>query len=310
MLYEDKDRQSIEGTDFLKKSDKQKDLMKADYDKLISNFGPEYSKFSFKEFCNNRLIVASRIFGFTQNGEKEDALIPYGDLINPGIKKVSWVYDDNKNCFVFTAIMNISKGESIEISFGKKCNTRFLTNYGFIKDNNFLDNEIEISIFDLCLAKKENLLFKKKNELVKLEGDGYFNFTLSANKNQFFEVFRQIRIGLVENENELLRVVEKKKSTVSLEKKIISLIQNAISKRIQTYPTSYEGDKKLMENKDLNINEINCILARLGEKEILNFFQNFFYFLGENISYFSINEEVDFDIYEVYYESFLEKQEK
>jgi histone-lysine N-methyltransferase SETD3 len=48
----------------------------------ISNNIPEFSKFNYKEFCEIRMAVSSRIFGVKIDYKKTDVLAPFADLLN------------------------------------------------------------------------------------------------------------------------------------------------------------------------------------------------------------------------------------
>ena len=83
------------------------------------------------------MMVSSRIFGVVIEGHKTDAFVPYADMLNhKRPRQASWAYSDEKGGFVIETWEDIKRGEQIHDSYGKKCNTRFLLNYGFINLNN------------------------------------------------------------------------------------------------------------------------------------------------------------------------------
>ena len=51
-------------------------------------------------------------------------------------RQTSWTYTDDRAGFIIEALEDIPRGEQVYDSYGKKCNTRFLLNYGFINLNN------------------------------------------------------------------------------------------------------------------------------------------------------------------------------
>jgi protein-histidine N-methyltransferase len=51
-------------------------------------------------------------------------------------RQTSWYYCDERKGFVIDSLAAIKRGEQIYDSYGKKCNSRFLLNYGFINLNN------------------------------------------------------------------------------------------------------------------------------------------------------------------------------
>ena len=140
LFFKEQEFEYLIGTDFLGKLQKEKDLLKKDYDILISNI-LKYSIYSFEEFCLNRLIIAGRAFGFTDGHlEKTQALVPFADFINIGAKKnVNCEFDRNKNCFEFSAINDIKKGEALTINSSP---TVFI-NFWFFDENHGVDGSIQ-----------------------------------------------------------------------------------------------------------------------------------------------------------------------
>ena len=57
---------------------------------------------------------------------------------------------------------------------------------------------------------------------------------------------------------------------------ILEHIQTTCKKYLNNYNTSLQEDQKILENtNDLSENIINCILMRLGEKKIINYYLEF-----------------------------------
>ena len=64
-----------------------------------------------------------------------------------------WAYDGAAEAFKITALTDIEAGAEVFDSYGKKCNSRFLLNYGFaVADNRDADgrchNELRHRWFD------------------------------------------------------------------------------------------------------------------------------------------------------------------
>lgn len=92
------------------------------------------------------MITASRIFGINIDGVKTDAFVPYADMLNhKRPRETTWYYSDEKQGFVIEACEDISRGSPVYDSYGKKCNSRFFLNYGFINLNND-GNEVNLKI--------------------------------------------------------------------------------------------------------------------------------------------------------------------
>ena len=79
-------------------------------------------------------------------------------------KQTNWSYSEEKQGFVIESNENILKGEPVYDSYGRKCNSRFLLNYGFIVEGNDA-NEVSVKVFfrenDNCIKMKENIMDQK-----------------------------------------------------------------------------------------------------------------------------------------------------
>ena len=107
---------------------------------------PEFSKYPLKEFSHVRMLISSRIFGITVDGKKTDSLVPLSDMLNHRCpQQTSWEYKEEYKAFVIDTKESIPRGDEIYDSYGRKCNSRFFMNYGFILEGN-TDNEVPIKI--------------------------------------------------------------------------------------------------------------------------------------------------------------------
>ncbi len=88
------------------------------------------------QFVWARVVVLTRVFGVRMHGRKTSALVPLADTLRHGRECCKWSFDNDSNSFVIEASRPLKAGEMINVSFGKKCNSRFLLNYGFTQPNN------------------------------------------------------------------------------------------------------------------------------------------------------------------------------
>lgn len=89
-----------------------------------------------------RLLVCSRVFGIMMDRVKTDAMVPLADMLNHHIpKQTSWYYCDRSRGFIIQSMKDIPLGAEIFDSYGQKCNSRFLLNYGFTLPSN-IHNEV------------------------------------------------------------------------------------------------------------------------------------------------------------------------
>lgn len=107
-------------------------------------------------------------------------------------KQTNWSYSDEKQGFVIDANENILKGEPVYDSYGRKCNSRFLLNYGFIVEDNdanevavkahFRDNDnyikIKESLTDQRLQVKTFRILANLDEAVVKDFFGFVRFIM------------------------------------------------------------------------------------------------------------------------------------
>ncbi len=78
---------------------------------------------------------------------KTDGFVAYADMLNhKRPRQTSWTYTDDRKGFIIETIEDIKRGEQVYDSYGKKCNSRFFLNYGFINLNNDA-NEVPLKVY-------------------------------------------------------------------------------------------------------------------------------------------------------------------
>ena len=121
-------------------------------------------------------MVSSRIFGITVNGVKTDGFVPYADMLNhKRPRQTTWYYSDERQGFIIEACDDIPRGEQVYDSYGKKCNSRFFLNYGFINLNNDA-NEVPLVVY----LNKEDPGYDIKLKLIN-ETKNYMKFRVVEN---------------------------------------------------------------------------------------------------------------------------------
>lgn len=64
-------------------------------------------------------------------------MVPLADMCNhavSGTEEAEWKLNEAKDTFEVRAVKLIPKGAEIRFTYGSKCNSTFLMNYGFIED--------------------------------------------------------------------------------------------------------------------------------------------------------------------------------
>lgn len=347
IFFKDKELEFLNGSPILNQIKEKLSDLKSDYNEIINNtsFSKLIKNSTFEDFCKMRMAVSSRVFGIKTYGRKTDCLCPLADMINhKRPRQTQWYFSDNLDSFVMQAIDDIEEGCEIFDSYGKKCNSRFFLNYGFIIRNNE-SNEYPFSLEDIDKKLKfystintnddnldnfENLKIEEKKsdqELMKI-----FRLKCNLDDQVFDEFLSYIRksiliknleltlkpteVSVILRELSIIKEKEPKESEsespnvnvntnsntnynmissdnysydvrfyfikitgpISLENEIcclkflLTLIKSANSK----YPTTLNQDLEIINiNTNLTENEINCILMRMSEKKVLEFFREF-----------------------------------
>ena len=275
VFYKEKEEQLLKGTSFLQIVNSKKKEIYQDYVTLcgvINNF----QRFSYDKFCKVRMIVSSRIFGVKIKNLKTEVFAPYADMLNHRrVRQTHWNYEDSYNAFVISAIENIEPGYELYDSYGKKCNSRFLLNYGFTLENNE-DNEYKLSI---TLAEN-SYKYKEKSAILKNSITKKFTLRKDLEDTQAALLFSFLRYVCFDGDTNLYKdyKAENVLNPISMNNEIMMLkkLQESIEFLLRDYDTSLEDDVTLLATKKstLSFNEMNCITMRISEKEILRFYSD------------------------------------
>jgi hypothetical protein len=134
----------------------------------------------YNTYIKFRILVGSRIFGYTKYGNQISGMVPYIDLINHSIEpNTTWYFDDNLDSFVLVSIRDINKNEELYDNYGAKNNIELLLYYGFtldynpnpilsfnIDDINYIFNlNFDLKEFNFYDLKKKKLLKKKLEKI-------------------------------------------------------------------------------------------------------------------------------------------------
>lgn len=305
IFFTDDEKEWLKGSPFLNQINEKIEDIKIDYN-LICKEVPEFAQFSLEEYSEVRMMVSSRIFGITINGVKTDGFVPYADMLNhKRPRQTTWFYSDERQGFIIEACDDIPRGSQVYDSYGRKCNSRFFLNYGFINMNNDA-NEVPIIVH----LNKEDPGYEVKLKLINEKKD-FMKFRVVDNLDEpvMHEFISWIRYAVFDGDlahlyfaknNAIIEAQKKRhqnkqdsedsddvdlqdvfKGTsmkfISIEnevlvwKKVIELCKASMS----AYETTYEEDQRMIDEDDkepkLTQNKKNCLLFRHGEKKILQF---------------------------------------
>ena len=286
VFFNDNELEYLKGSPFLNLLKEKLSDLKKDYN-AIFNCSELFKKFSFKDFCEARMAVSSRIFGIKVGGVKTDCLCPLADMLNHrSPRQTQWFYSDQLNSFIIQAIQEIEIDDEIFDSYGKKCNSRFLLNYGFVLEKNDR-NEFpfniqvpeEIAYFDFKFKDIEDNKFSKIVKTKMNIEDDSFQDLLSILRYIYYEEDFGEFIGILCSDMNVL-IKEKKTRqfylippiSIDNELKILSILNEICYRAINEYDSTIEEDEKLLKSGLKNENVLNSIIMRIGEKKILSFY--------------------------------------
>jgi len=201
-------------------------------------------------------------------------------------QQTSWEYSDKRKGFIIESKENIDRGEQVYDSYGKKCNSRFFLNYGFIVENNDA-NEVPIKI----KLDESDELYTVKQKLVNYADSKTIRVSEDLNEKNMTHFFSYLRFAEFKGDAMTLYKFQFQQSTtkrseddeeesafqgtnippysIENEKAVLNRIQEMAEAQLKKYPTTYEEDLKILETqKDMTFNQRNCVLMRSGEKKV------------------------------------------
>jgi histone-lysine N-methyltransferase SETD3 len=281
IFYTEEELKLLEGSPFLNTILDKKEDIKKDYDDICMKI-PEFSIYTFKEFCEIRMAVSSRIFCVKIDGKKTDVLAPLADMLNhKRPRQTHWFYEDHFQAFTITALEDITAGLEIFDSYGKKCNTRFLLNYGFIVDNND-SNEYPVTLE----LDESHPLFIEKLDILGSDFKRKFRLQENMLESQVIDFFSFLRFVYFDGDiDKLYKILSDNKkitydeinpqfymiSPISIEneKIILKKIEELMIHFLSKYT---DVDEEENEN---TFNVSNCLKMIAGEKKILKLYLQF-----------------------------------
>mmetsp|Transcript_938 Transcript_938/g.1573 ORF Transcript_938/g.1573 Transcript_938/m.1573 type:complete len:521 (+) Transcript_938:184-1746(+) len=290
IFWEPNELKFLTGSYLLEQIDERNIAIEADY-LSICNICPEFRTIaSLHDFKWARMCVCSRNFGLVVNGMQTAAMVPYADMLNHyRPRETKWQFDDSRQSFTVVALQQIGVGAQVYDSYGRKCNHRFLLNYGFSVENNieadgFCPNEVPI----LLEVKKSDPLFDVKCT--------FYRRDLSI-------PHRRVRVCVSDNENTklllaMMRVIEADREDFDLlvacagnsvyrslrdaqvpislrnELRVLQSLRSTCQDLLAQYPTSLAQDKERLAagNTAPFSNERHALIQVRGEKEVLHLY--------------------------------------
>ena len=251
------------------------------------------------------MIVASRGFGVTIDKVKTDAFVPLADMLNhKRPRETAWAYSDAAQGFVIEACEEIPRGSPVHDSYGKKCNSRFFLNYGFISVPND-GNEVPLKLAvdeqrphrqaKLALVNGRHACqwFRVVGNLADagmLEMLSWARFVAFEEEPTHLALARHEKVAEVREKREAQKKADSEEDSddaldladvfkghnvkpynIQSEWAAWQLLKEAAVEAAGRYPQTLEEDTELLKSAELTANQRNCVLFRRGEKELFRF---------------------------------------
>jgi histone-lysine N-methyltransferase SETD3 len=269
----------LTGSLVLSEVEDRRESYRVEYQNLCQ-FVPEFAEHSMEDFFWARLVVLTRIFGITIHGSKTSSMVPMADMLNhKRPPETYWTFDDSHNAFTITTTKEFKAGEQVYDSYGRKCNTEFFLNYGFVADNN------QYNTCKIVLALMDNdILFSRKYELLRRGGRDVKEIEVGTDyqKDTVMEAFSFCRL-MVATEAEMVHITggdpyrrpnmtQIRPLNIRNELEALKKLAAAAAEALALFDTTLEDDMKLLNDPSLSMNIKNCIKCRICEKEIMTYY--------------------------------------
>jgi hypothetical protein len=130
---------------------------------ILEEYFPELKEKKNKEkWFRCKILVNSRIFGYTRQSNSYSGLVPIADMLNHDThNNCNWFYSDEHQGFVMKSNRDINKGEELLDSYGSKQAIRYYLLYGFIPKDQSNDTYINIDGLEININTDIQLLIDK-----------------------------------------------------------------------------------------------------------------------------------------------------
>ncbi len=118
-------------------------------------------------------------------------------------KQTSWFYSDEKEGFIIEALEDLNRGEQVCDSYGKKCNSRFFLNYGFIN----LDNDANEVALRVSFDSDDETLSMKEKMVGESVTTKSFRILASTEEENTIEFMNYIRFTEIRDKSVLLELM-------------------------------------------------------------------------------------------------------
>jgi hypothetical protein len=259
----------------------------------ICKDAPDFARYPFKEYLWARMIICTKTQCFNIGTTAYVGLIPVvGMLKHTTEYQISVSYDTHTSTIISSSLKGINNGQLLSVTCKNTyCNSAWLINYGYVFNTNPHNRcVITLDIDERKISKIKRLLLCNNNNVMKTVSiTTHYNNTFTA------AMFSNLRI-IYAHESELTNTISVYNKNVaanihqplhvelvsaSTELKVLNVIYASTKACLNKFDTSLKDDVTLLSKDDvasdankLSTNVRNCIIVRMGEKAILEYWLN------------------------------------
>jgi len=228
--------------------------------------------FTWEDFVWARLVVLTRGFGVTVNGQRTKVLVPLADMFNCSpTPEVTWTYSEKQQAFVVYTVKEVPRGAELQAGYGSKCNSRFLLNYGFALE----ENPENRAALHFTVEDDGPQGARKRTLLGLLPGDQQFSrqASVSYDDKDTRRLFASLRtVCATEEELKQMDAVPQAAAQplgVRNEEAVLQRLARSSEDGLRGFDTTLEEDDGLLRSGKLERSARSCVVLRRGEKQVL-----------------------------------------
>jgi histone-lysine N-methyltransferase SETD3 len=229
-------------------------------------------KITLKDYVWARIAIVSRVFNIAYDDNKTtQGIVPMADMLNhskePGTK---WSFVPNEDAFIISSDKFLIKDKEVFDTYGAKCNSRYLVNYGFTLSDNQENNQAAIFIDPVkILSNKNSVLNESKLKILGNNSttidDSYceYRYLINAKKETLISQDQQYRFQFITLLDK--KVDSRPKSITGLHSIwcLFGMLRLLFSSEIEFLQFTIKINNKIKELKDENVklDLVNILLS-------------------------------------------------
>jgi histone-lysine N-methyltransferase SETD3 len=229
-------------------------------------------KITLKDYVWARIAIVSRVFHIAYDDNKTtQGIVPMADMLNhskePGTK---WSFVPNEDAFIISSDKFLIKDKEVFDTYGAKCNSRYLVNYGFTLSDNQENNQAAIFIDPVkILSNKNSVLNESKLKILGNNSttidDSYceYRYLINAKKETLISQDQQYRFQFITLLDK--KVDSRPKSITGLHSIwcLFGMLRLLFSSEIEFLQFTIKINNKIKELKDENVklDLVNILLS-------------------------------------------------